>query len=109
MLEVRPASSDRDLHHFAQIVSSVSPDVPTSVEALRWADATYPGGKRFLAWLDAEKRKLGVVDFDDLLLRTLALLDDQAVLERARSQYDFIFVDEFQDTDRTQARIIERR
>src|SRR5438094_137470 len=57
----------------------------------------------------SEKRKLGVVDFDDLLLRTLALLDDQAVLERARSQYDFIFVDEFQDTDRTQARIIERR
>jgi len=64
--------------------------------------------RRFLAWLDAEKRKLGVVDFDDLLLRTLALLDDETVLERARSQFDFIFVDEFQDTDRTQARIIEK-
>jgi len=62
--------------------------------------------RRFLTFLDEEKRKLGVVDFDDLLLRTLALLDDETVLARARSQFDFIFVDEFQDTDRTQARII---
>jgi ATP-dependent helicase/nuclease subunit A len=64
--------------------------------------------RRFLAYLDAEKRKLGVVDFDDLLLRTLAVLGDEAVLARARAQFDFIFVDEFQDTDRTQARIIDK-
>jgi ATP-dependent helicase/nuclease subunit A len=64
--------------------------------------------RRFLSYLDAEKRKLGVVDFDDLLLRTLAVLGDEAVLNRARSQFDFIFVDEFQDTDRTQARIIDK-
>ena len=64
--------------------------------------------RRFVAWLDEEKRKRGVVDFDDLLLQTLALLDDPEVLARARAQFDFIFVDEFQDTDRTQARIIDR-
>jgi len=63
---------------------------------------------RFLIFLDEEKRKRGVVDFDDLLLRTLAVLDDDAVLERVRGQFDFIFVDEFQDTDRVQARIIDR-
>ena len=64
--------------------------------------------RRFIAFLDAEKRARGVVDFDDLLLRTLALLDDDAVLERVRRQFDAIFVDEFQDTDRVQARIIDR-
>jgi ATP-dependent helicase/nuclease subunit A len=64
--------------------------------------------RRFIAFLDAEKRARGVVDFDDLLIRTLALLDDETVLERARRQFDAIFVDEFQDTDRVQARIIER-
>jgi ATP-dependent helicase/nuclease subunit A len=64
--------------------------------------------RRFIDYLDAEKHRLGVVDFDDLLLRTLALLDDPAVLARARSQFDSIFVDEFQDTDRTQARIVDR-
>ena len=44
-----------------------------------------------MAFLDREKRALGVVDFDDLLIRTLALLDDPKVLDRARKQYDFIF------------------
>jgi ATP-dependent helicase/nuclease subunit A len=64
--------------------------------------------RRFLAFLDAEKRTRGVVDFDDLLLRTLAVLDDEGVVERVRGQFDYIFVDEFQDTDRVQARIIDR-
>jgi ATP-dependent helicase/nuclease subunit A len=64
--------------------------------------------RRFVAFLDEEKRKRGVVDFDDLLLRTDALLRDDAVAARVRGQFDFIFVDEFQDTDRVQARIIER-
>ncbi|HEX8153725.1 MAG TPA: UvrD-helicase domain-containing protein, partial [Thermoanaerobaculia bacterium] len=57
--------------------------------------------RRFTAFLAVEKRKLGVVDFDDLLLRTVDVLGDPVVLERARAQFDFIFVDEFQDTDRT--------
>ena len=63
--------------------------------------------RRFIAFLDREKRKLGVVDFDDLLLRTLDVLGDEDVLRRARAQFDYIFVDEFQDTDRTQAKIID--
>nr|MDP9361505.1 UvrD-helicase domain-containing protein [Acidobacteriota bacterium] len=64
--------------------------------------------RRFLKFLEDEKRKRGVVDFDDLLLRTLAVLGDEGVVERVRGQFDFIFVDEFQDTDRIQARIIDR-
>jgi ATP-dependent helicase/nuclease subunit A len=63
--------------------------------------------RRFVDWTEKEKHARGVVDFDDLLLRTLALLGNEAVLERVREQYDAIFVDEFQDTDRTQAQIIE--
>ena len=64
--------------------------------------------RRFLKFLEEEKRKRGVVDFDDLLLRTLAVLQDDSVAERVRGQFDFIFVDEFQDTDRIQAQIIDR-
>jgi ATP-dependent helicase/nuclease subunit A len=74
----------------------------------RAAMALHALTRRFVDYLDREKRRLGVVDFDDLLLRTLHVLDDANVLERARRQYDFIFVDEFQDTDRTQAKIIDR-
>ncbi|HEY8713044.1 MAG TPA: UvrD-helicase domain-containing protein, partial [Thermoanaerobaculia bacterium] len=64
--------------------------------------------RRFIAFADREKHVLGVADFDDLLLRTAALLDDAQIAERVRQQFDYVFVDEFQDTDRTQARIIER-
>jgi len=74
----------------------------------RAAMALHALTRRFVDYLDREKRRLGVVDFDDLLLRTLAVLDDATVVERVRNQYDAIFVDEFQDTDRTQAKIIER-
>jgi len=63
--------------------------------------------RRFAAFLEEEKRKRGVVDFDDLLLRTQSVLGDPAVLRRAREQFDYIFVDEFQDTDRVQANIID--
>src|SRR6266480_4041892 len=69
----------------------------------RAAEAVLSLTRRFIDYLDAEKRMRGVLDFDDLLLRTRALLDDAPVLERIRSQFDFIFVDEFQDTDRIQA------
>jgi ATP-dependent helicase/nuclease subunit A len=62
---------------------------------------------RFAAFLDREKEARSVVDFDDLLLRTARLLENEEVLEKVRSRFDYIFVDEFQDTDRMQARIID--
>jgi ATP-dependent helicase/nuclease subunit A len=76
--------------------------------AHRAALALHALASRFIRFLDERKRGLGVVDFDDLLLRTHALLDDEAVLERVRGQFDYLFVDEFQDTDRIQAQIIDR-
>lgn len=63
---------------------------------------------RFFEFLDAEKRSLGVLDFDDLLFATRRLLDDPAALDRIRDRYRYLFVDEFQDTDRVQAEIVER-
>ena len=50
MIEIRPATSDEDLAHIARIVSTVMPDTPITVEEMRWAERTYPGGRRFLAW-----------------------------------------------------------
>ena len=54
MLEIREAITDEDLGHMVAIISRVSPDNPMSVEEARWQDAKYPGGKRFVAWLDGE-------------------------------------------------------
>lgn len=50
---LRPATSDdADLEAIAALVARVTPDSPTSVEEMRWAEATYPGGRRFVAERD---------------------------------------------------------
>ncbi len=76
--------------------------------AHRAAVATHALAIRFIAFVDDEKRRRGLVDFDDLLLRTHEVLADEGVQERVRAQFDYLFVDEFQDTDRVQAKIIDR-
>jgi GNAT superfamily N-acetyltransferase len=53
-IEIREAVSDEDLGHIARISLIVTPDSPVSVEEMRWSEAKYPGGKRFVAWLDGE-------------------------------------------------------
>jgi len=41
--------SDDDLGTIAAIVNAVTPEEPTSIDEMRWADAAYPGGIRYLA------------------------------------------------------------
>ncbi|MBI2213617.1 MAG: UvrD-helicase domain-containing protein [Acidobacteria bacterium] len=62
---------------------------------------------RFATFRERAKEELGAVDFDDLLTLSAALLDDPRVLAQVRARYDHIFVDEFQDTDRVQAKIVD--
>lgn len=48
----RIADAEADLAALLSIVNEVSPEDGTSLEELRWSDATYPGTGRFLAELD---------------------------------------------------------
>lgn len=41
--------SDADLTALVELIAAVTPDDPTSIEEIRWADARYPGSGRFLA------------------------------------------------------------
>jgi len=52
MLEIREATSDEDLRHMVAIIARVTPDNPMSVDEVHWQEEQYPGGRRFLAWLD---------------------------------------------------------
>src|SRR5712691_10721670 len=59
--------------------------------------------------LDREKQRLSVVDFDDLQLRTLKLLNDHTeVMGRVAERYRFFLVDEFQDTNGLQRDLMTR-
>ncbi len=58
--------------------------------------------------LNEEKQKLSALDFDDLEVRTLALLGRPEVLTRTSERYKFFLVDEFQDTNGLQRQLLER-
>ena len=58
---------------------------------------------------EAKLRRSNALDFDDLLLKTVALLDDAAdVAERYNNRFRYILVDEYQDTNRIQYRLIRQ-
>lgn len=58
--------------------------------------------------LNQEKQKLSALDFDDLEIRAIELLENPAVLTRTAERYKFFLVDEFQDTNGLQRRLLER-
>ncbi|MGH9959922.1 MAG: UvrD-helicase domain-containing protein, partial [Pyrinomonadaceae bacterium] len=55
-----------------------------------------------------KKQNLAALDFDDLQLRALELLDQSAVLARATQRYRFFLVDEYQDTNSIQRELTEK-
>lgn len=56
----------------------------------------------------AQLRAAGAVDFDDLLLLTVKLFETEPdVLDRQRSRFDFVQIDEYQDTNDMQFRLVE--
>jgi GNAT superfamily N-acetyltransferase len=57
-LAICRVEGDDDLATVVALVNSITPDDPASLEELRWADATYPGGSWFLAEVDG--RAVGV-------------------------------------------------
>ena len=75
-------------------------------------DAENSGWERKLAgrvWKQyrAAMREAGAVDFDDLLVLPLQLLSGNAALQqRTASRFDHLLVDEYQDTNRLQYRLI---
>ncbi|MBE7496071.1 MAG: ATP-dependent helicase [Verrucomicrobiaceae bacterium] len=55
-----------------------------------------------------KKSETNSFDFDDLLTQTVALLEEnEDLLERYRRQFEFILVDEYQDTNSLQCRMVE--
>lgn len=57
---------------------------------------------------ESYKRDNNLIDFDDMLTRALEiLLNNQYLLDKYRSKYDFVQVDEGQDTSKAQMEIIK--
>ena len=74
------------------------------------AEAHGEDGRRMARIFEAYEKLLAqsnALDFDDLLLRAAKLLrQDSAVLERWRSRFQYIHVDEYQDTNQVQYELL---
>ena len=64
--------------------------------------------KRLFGAYAAEKQRQCVLDYDDLLLYWLHMLDDDALAREQGERFRHVLVDEYQDTNRLQARILYR-
>jgi DNA helicase II / ATP-dependent DNA helicase PcrA len=51
-------------------------------------------------------RTMGAVDFDDLLLLPLKLFEEREILEQYQQRYRYLLVDEYQDTNAAQFRLL---
>jgi DNA helicase-2/ATP-dependent DNA helicase PcrA len=63
--------------------------------------------KLFRAYVE-RKQRYGILDYDDLLLYWNLLMQEPKLAEHVASHFDHVLVDEYQDTNRLQAQIIER-
>lgn len=83
-----------------------------ALAAARKTLALHGFARAFLTQYEKEKQARGWLDFDDLILKTLALLTDDRVaawvLYRLDGGIDHILVDEAQDTSPVQWSVIER-
>jgi exodeoxyribonuclease V beta subunit len=128
---VTEAVDDLYLRKFSGVASTPLIDYPTALDVARAAmndrqaalvpnDAD-PGSAAQLRYglaqavrqtVDARKRTLRLLDYDDLLTRLRDALTDPArgheAVARIRSRYQVVLVDEFQDTDPVQWEILQR-
>jgi len=61
--------------------------------------------KDILAAYEFKKSEMGVLDFEDILLKTKTLLENESVRKVLSGKYKFLLVDEYQDTNEIQYEI----
>lgn len=104
--ESRDAAGDllgrvRELHGFGILGRLTASDDPA-------AQALAVAASFVLERYDRLKRRRGALDFNDLERGADRALDVPAIREAFHKRFDLILVDEFQDTNPVQARILER-
>jgi len=104
-----------ELRDLAAEIEWAKATMVTPADYARTAEATgretaWPADAVGLLYADYEqvKRAAGVVDFDDLLLLTAALIEEHSwVATEMRSRYRHFVVDEYQDVNPLQQRVLD--
>ena len=85
------------------------PQILFDLYARKYAQELVEDVARIERRLDQEKRRQSALDFDDLQVRALRLLEERPeVLRRTSRRYRFFLVDEFQDTNGLQRDLLAK-
>jgi DNA helicase-2/ATP-dependent DNA helicase PcrA len=104
---------DPKMHEPGRILGIISREKGKGLNAAEYAvqmEGGYFSSVVAEVWTDYENilKRDNALDFDDLLLRTMSLLrDDQEVREYYRNIWEYIHVDEYQDTNHVQYQITQ--
>ncbi|MEO8272513.1 MAG: ATP-dependent helicase [Chloroflexota bacterium] len=102
---VRPAMPVAERRRFDTILSRFKLDLDIDPTAIDGDPEAGPVARTYAAY-EAEIRRRGGLDFDDLVARALRLLESDArVLSMWRERCSHLLVDEAQDLDRAQLRL----
>ena len=99
-----------DEHNLRSVLGTISHEKSQGVVAHEFGEKARSYYERAVADLwkryDAILEREDALDFDDLLLRTRLLLKtDSAVLQKLKSRWTYLTIDEYQDTNRVQYEI----
>jgi len=92
---------------YSRVVNSQEPLEQVLRQRFPWC-ATWPAElKALFRDYVAEKQRQCVLDYDDLLLYWSHLLNDAALAREMGARFRHVLVDEYQDTNRLQARVLQ--
>ncbi|HVY85137.1 MAG TPA: ATP-dependent helicase [Caulobacterales bacterium] len=96
------------LNIYSRVVNAEEPLADALARSFPWCRQWEAELKKlFAAYVDA-KQKQSVLDYDDLLLYWADAMESEAVAAEIAARFDHVLVDEYQDTNRLQARILLR-
>ncbi|MER7173624.1 ATP-dependent DNA helicase UvrD2 [Streptomyces mesophilus] len=104
--ELRDVTSEIE---WCKVTQTVAEDYPAAVvKAGREAPRDPAEISRIYTHYEQLKQERGVIDFEDVLLLTVAILQDRYdIAEQVRSQYQHFVVDEYQDVSPLQQRLLD--
>ena len=88
---------------FMAVISKFKNDLLSVNEADLWAK-DFIQKQTVRVWKEYKKvlKQSQALDFDDLLVRTVELLKIEGIGQRVREQFDYVLIDEYQDTNKAQ-------
>ena len=94
------------LEIYSYMVNSQKSLKRTLTGQYQWCRGWLPQLEKLFAAYAKKKRRQNVVDFDDLLSFWLTLMNDKDTGAKIGGMFDHVLVDEYQDTNRLQAKIL---